>query len=94
LKREAPEWLPRIRVRRGKRVEHHFWQPGRGYDRNIVNSRTLWAMIDYIHQNPVRRALVEQAIEWKWSSAGWYAGLSPNDLPPDPIPWDWMEDLT
>ena len=70
LKREAPEWLPRIRVRRGKRVEHHFWQPGRGHDRNIVNSVTLRSMIDYIHLNPVRKALVERAKDWKWSSAG------------------------
>jgi putative transposase len=92
LRKEAPEWLEKIRVHRGTKVEHHFWQPGRGHDRNITTSRTLLKMIDYIHQNPVRRGLVELARDWKWSSAGWFEGLMMNDLKPDPIPWDWLED--
>jgi hypothetical protein len=29
--------------------------------------------IDYIHNNPVTRGLVEQATDWRWSSARWYA---------------------
>ena len=91
LKRHAPEWLPRIRQCRGKRTEYHFWQPGRGFDRNIEKPRTLQEMIDYIHMNPVRRGLVEHARDWKWSSAGWYEGLPLNDLEPDPIPWEWLE---
>jgi putative transposase len=92
LRRESPDWLKKIRVRRGAKVEHHFWQPGRGHDRNIIATRTLLRMIDYIHQNPVRRGLVERACDWKWSSAGWFEGLMMNDLKPDPIPWDWLED--
>jgi hypothetical protein len=35
---------------------------------------------------------VERACDWKWSSAGWFEGLMMNDLKPDPIPWDWLED--
>jgi hypothetical protein len=31
-------------------------------------------MIDYIHNNPVRRGLVSQATDWPWSSARFYAG--------------------
>ena len=92
LKQRAPNWLSHIRVTRGRRVEHHFWQPGRGHDRNVERSRTLQAMIDYIHMNPVRRRLVERAIDWKWSSAGWVAGQPLNPLHPDPIPWDWLEE--
>ena len=92
LRKQAPEWLPRIRVKRGDSFKYHFWQPGRGYDRNITNGRTLLEMIDYIHLNPVRRGLVEQAREWKWSSAGWYEGSPLNQYPPEPIPWDWLED--
>jgi len=49
-------------------------------------------MIDYIHMNPVRRRLVEQPEQWKWSSAGWFAGKALNDLKSDPIPRDWLED--
>jgi hypothetical protein len=57
---------------------------GGGSDRNM-EANTLLAMIDYIHHNPVRRGLVQQATEWKWSSAGWFAGGQPNSLRPDPI---------
>ena len=27
------------------------------------------------------------------SSAGWFEGSPLNDLKPDPIPWDWLEDV-
>ena len=32
-----------------------FWQPGGGYDRNIITEHELREKIDYIHANPVRR---------------------------------------
>ena len=79
----APEWLPRITVRHGKRQERCFWQAGGGYDRNVFEPTTLLAMIEYIHNNPVRRGLVARAELWKWSSAGWFEGK--NSLRPDPI---------
>mgnify|MGYP006876301261 CR=1 FL=1 len=66
-----------------------FWQSGGGYDRNISESRTLMSMMDYVHQNPSRRGLVERAADWRWSSAGWYEGAPSCDLIPDPIPVDW-----
>jgi putative transposase len=90
LKRNAPEWLPRITRIRGGRAERLFWQSGGGFDRNIVEPRTLMAMIDYIHMNPVRRGLVERPTDWKWSSAGWYAGVDRCGLIPDPIPPEWV----
>jgi putative transposase len=91
LKEIAPEWLDRIRVKRGRRSQHDFWQPGRGFDRNVDNARTLKKMIEYIHENPFRNRLVSHAIEWKWSSAGWIADKPLNNLKPDPIPHDWLE---
>ena len=68
-----PQMYDRLCIKRkdGSR-EFRFWQAGGGYDRNIENPKTLIQMIDYIHQNPVRRGLVEQAADWKWSSASWY----------------------
>src|SRR5207253_2186618 len=45
----APEWLLRITVQRGIRQERRCWQAGGGFDRNVVESRTLLAMIEYIH---------------------------------------------
>jgi putative transposase len=77
LEENAPEWLPRITVREGLRVRRRFWQPGGGYDRNVVGPSALRSMIDYIHANSVRRGLAAQAEEWEWSSARWYAGVRP-----------------
>ena len=92
LEANAPQWLPRITRRRGGSVERLFWQSGGGYDRNIEEPKTLWAMIDYVHLNPVRRGLVARAADWRWSSAGWYEGTPTVDLIPDPIPPEWASD--
>lgn len=73
----APDWLERITVKEGKRVRRRFWQPGSGYDRNVVEQSTLAKMINYIHLNPVRRKLVVRPEDWQWSSARWYAGILP-----------------
>ena len=79
----APAWLTQITVRRGRRQERRFWQAGGGFDRNIFEPQTLFARIDYVHANPVRRGLVDRAEDWKWSSAGWREGK--NTLRPDVI---------
>ena len=55
-------------------ITHKFWQRGGGYDRNLTTPDIIWASIDYMHNNPVRKRLVEIALDWKWSSAGFYAG--------------------
>jgi len=47
---------------------YRFWQDGGGYDRNIRNTAELREMMRYIHNNPVRKELVECAGEWYWSS--------------------------
>jgi putative transposase len=28
--------------------------------------------LDYMHLNPVRAGLVTRAVDWRWSSAGYY----------------------
>jgi putative transposase len=84
-------WLTKITRQRGTRTERLFWQSGGGYDRNITSGKTLLQMIDYLHNNPVRRGLVQRARDWKWSSAAWFeGGFSP--IPLDPIPWEWLAD--
>ena len=89
LEERRPDWLPRLtRHRRGRR-ERLFWQSGGGFDRNIAEPQTLQHMIDYIHQNPVRRRLVSRAADWRWSSAGWYEGRDESVLAPDRIPPEW-----
>jgi putative transposase len=63
LQQNAPEWLPRIAVKRGKHLEHRFWQAGGGFDRNAFEPATVLAMIEYIHNNPVRRSLATRRLE-------------------------------
>ena len=92
LRRHAPEWIPRLTRRRGKRRERLFWQSGGGYDRNITEPGALLAMIEYIHLNPVRRGLVEQARDWEWSSAAWFEGVGTPPILPDRIPPEWTID--
>lgn len=60
-----------VRERPGK-DSFRFWQEGPGYDRNLQNPSTVLSSINYIHMNPVRRKLVNQARMWKWSSARFY----------------------
>src|SRR5262245_52229053 len=69
LEAEKSPWLDRISRKRGSRHQRLFWQSGGGYDRNITCGKTLLQMIDYLHNNPVWRGLVERACDWKWSSA-------------------------
>ena len=77
LREHHPEWLPRLQRTRGRRLETAFWLPGGGYDRNIVEPRTAARMIEYVHQNPVRRGLVRHAADWHWSSAAWHRDRTP-----------------
>ena len=75
LRRTNPRWLERLTVRQPSgKIERHFWQPGGGYDRNIVTMRALAASIFYVHANPVRRSLAVSPTDWEWSSARWYEG--------------------
>ena len=68
-------WLNRLSVEYPSRRVFRFWQPGGGYDHNLFKSKTVMAVIDYIHLNPVRRGLVKDPLDWIWSSAGFYAGF-------------------
>ena len=70
-------------MKRGKRVDRYFWQPGGGLDRNVSEPKAILAMIEYIHANPVRRGLAARPEEWRWSSAGWFEGK--NSLRPDAL---------
>ena len=46
----------------------------------------LVQMIEYIHNNPVRRRLVRKATDWIWSSARFYAGATRVPIRMDPLP--------
>ena len=76
VRRQAPVFLRWMEERRPSGVIHYrFWQPGGGYDRNIVEPGTAYRQIEYIHNNPVRRGLCQKPEDWLWSSAADYAGV-------------------
>jgi len=49
-----------------------FWQK-RYYDRNVRNWQEFAVKLRYLHRNPVKRGLVKEAAQWKWSSFRHYA---------------------
>ena len=73
--------LDRVRTPTGR---YRFWQSGGGYDRNIRDEAELFEKIEYIHMNPVKRSVVGDPTDWKWSSAQWYADQSDGVLEIDP----------
>lgn len=87
LRQNQPKYLDKLTGEQaGDNRRHHFWQPGGGYDRNVTETATLYRMIDYIHDNPVRRGLANRPTQWPWSSAGWYARAEQALIQMDPLP--------
>ncbi|MBN1972901.1 MAG: transposase [Sedimentisphaerales bacterium] len=67
---------------------YQFWQKGGGYDRNIIKDKTVINVVRYIHNNPVRKNLVEIPEKWSYSSAAdWQkAGEGPISIDFDSFP--------
>ncbi len=54
---------------------YRFWQDGGGFDSNITECDEMLKLVEYLHNNPVRRGLVERPDAWYWSSArAWLYG--------------------
>ena len=90
MKSRRSPYLDRLRCGTRRGVDaYRFWQPGGGYDRNIVSAATAWKSVNYIHRNPVRKGLAESELDWYWSSACWYEGddevaIAMDATPPSP----------
>ncbi|MBN1506291.1 MAG: transposase [Sedimentisphaerales bacterium] len=87
LRRKNPDGLKFLAT--GEDDEpYRFWQKGGGYDRNITALETLVQSIRYIHNNPVRKGLVETADQWCYSSAAdWLnTGHGPISIDVDSFP--------
>lgn len=52
--------------------QFRFWQEGPGYDRNLRTCQAVRSSLNYIHENPWKRKLVQSIIDWRWSSAKYY----------------------
>ena len=81
VKQQAPTFIPRMTdAQPNGKTSLRFWQRGGGYDQNLWTSDKVWEKIDYIHDNPVKRKLVERAGDWMWSSHGDFEGLREGPL--------------
>jgi len=62
------------KAHKGDRV-YQFWQEG-VHPELVQGEYMMRQKIEYIHQNPVKRGYVDEAVHWRYSSARDYAGLS------------------
>ena len=63
--------LERLTVTRDSVERRVLWQR-RCYDHNCRTEKAVWEKVNYCHQNPVKRGLVQSAEDWEWSSYRWY----------------------
>ena len=54
---------------------YQLWQEG--YQSKLIQTDAIMlSKIQYIHENPVKRGYVDEAIHWRFSSARDYAGMT------------------
>jgi putative transposase len=61
-----------------------FWQR-RFYDFNVWSRKKKIEKLNYMHMNPVRRKLVDNPIDWPWSSFAFYQGRGNTPIGMDPV---------
>ena len=55
--------------------EHQIWQEG--YQPKLIQlDKMMIKLINYIHQNPVKRGFVDMSEHWRYSSARDYLGVN------------------
>jgi REP element-mobilizing transposase RayT len=64
--------------------QHQVWQEG-SHPQLIQGEDMFRQKLNYIHENPVRRGYVDEAVHWRYSSARDYAGM-PGLIP---VVTDW-----
>jgi len=83
LKGRNDPFLEKLTVRNKTRTYRRFWLPGSGYNENVTDVERVMEIIEYIHNNPVRKGLCVKPEDYYWSSAkAWLLGID------DPIPID------
>jgi len=64
--------------------QNPFWQR-RFYDFNVWSAKKVREKLQYMHDNPVGRKLVEHPKDWPWSSWSHYATQEPGLLEMDSL---------
>ncbi|MBZ5593359.1 MAG: transposase [Acidobacteriia bacterium] len=76
------------RIRKIRAFPAPIWQ-SRFYDHILRTRREFDQTLEYIHQNPVERRLVQNSLDWKWSSASWLKDRSgPLEVDEVDLPFD------
>lgn len=65
----------RLMVRRSGKEKFALWQR-RCDDHNCRSDEAVWKAVEYCHNNPAKRGLVDGPERWIWSSYKWYQGDS------------------
>jgi len=65
--------------------EFQLWQEG-SHPQQVQTSDVMRQKLEYMHQNPVARGYVDEAVHWRYSSARNYAGMA--GLFPVVTDWD------
>ncbi|MBN1211120.1 MAG: transposase [candidate division Zixibacteria bacterium] len=78
--RDFKKYVSQKIVKDYKINESSIWFPR--YDRVVIFSEDIMrTKLEYIHNNPVKRGLVKEAIDWEWSSAGVCLGGKAGNIP-------------
>ncbi len=64
------EWMLR-EFEKKESIGYQFWQSG-SHAIELYSERFIWNKINYIHNNPVVAGFVNDAVDWKYSSASNY----------------------
>src|SRR5262245_35165764 len=62
IKRLTSLKINKLRKTKGSRWQHQFW------DRFVRHAKEFAERLGYMHYNPVRKGLVGQPEQWRWSS--------------------------
>lgn len=57
------------KARNAAMIDDVLWEPGGGHDKNITTTVARANAIEYIHRNPLRKALCQDILEYRWTSA-------------------------
>jgi REP element-mobilizing transposase RayT len=77
LERHGAETLLRqlryFKARHKTDQEYQLWQEG-SHPEQIQDEEMMRQKLEYVHNNPVKRGYVDEAVHWRYSSARNYAG--------------------
>jgi putative transposase len=91
LKNANSTLLTNLRVEASGQQTFRFWQAGGGHDLNVWTLKKAVEKAQYCHRNPVKRRLVTDPVQWRWSS---YRCLELGKSEDEPlIVDDWDETL-